>query len=288
MRSRRRAGDIACRGPHASHSTRRRSSRRSPGASSRHPAAHPSAVSGLRTALALWRGRPYDELDEWPPTVRETGASGRTPSGALEGRSDADLEAGTASVAELEQLASDAPLRERRWFQLMLALYRTGRQAEALRAYERARTSLRDQLGIEPGIELEGLDGDSDRDPALDHGRATPASGAVTTTTRSSAAAIERLIEQGEAHFRAGEPSLALDAFSEGGRGPATTTTMVASCGVPSGPPDTGGTPVSIRSPRMPCCSRRRLASCRRATRRCGRRCSLVSRSPGAITRRRM
>ena len=175
----------------------------------------PERALGLRSALGLWRGRPYDELDEWPPAVRERLRLEELHQVALEGRSEADLEAGTASIAELEQLASDEPLRERRWSQLMLALYRCGRQADALRAYERARTLLRDQLGIVPGLELEQLErAILDHDPAIDHGRLASPTRAVTPAP--SAAAIERMIEQGESHLRAGEPQRALEVFSEG------------------------------------------------------------------------
>ncbi len=172
-------------------------------------------AAGLRAALALWRGRPYDELDEWPPAVRARLRLEELRQVALEGRSEAELDAGTASIAELEQLVSEDPLRERRWAQLMLALYRTGRQAEALRAFERARVLLRDQLGIEPGIELEQLErAILAHDPSLDHRGVIRAR--ESSAPASSAAAIERAIERGEAHLRAGEPSRALEAFSAG------------------------------------------------------------------------
>src|SRR5438445_648197 len=81
------------------------------------------------------------------------------------------LGAGRAAevVGELEAAVADEPLRERRWAQLMLALYRAGRQGEALRAYQRARTTLADELGVEPGGELRRLEAAVvAQDPALD------------------------------------------------------------------------------------------------------------------------
>ena len=61
-------------------------------------------------------------------------------------------------VGELEVLVRESPFRERLWGELMLALYRSGRQAEALRAYARVRSLLGEELGIEPGAPLRGLE----------------------------------------------------------------------------------------------------------------------------------
>ena len=77
-----------------------------------------------------------------------------------------------AIVGELEALLARHPLRERLWHSLMLALYRSRRQAEALRAYQRARRTLVDDLGVEPGAELRDLEAAILRgDPSLDLGR---------------------------------------------------------------------------------------------------------------------
>jgi len=118
-----------------------------------------AAESAFSEALALWRGTPLVELGDWEP-----GASERTRLEELHRTVVEELlEAGLACgrhhelVADLQRLASDEPLRERRWGLLMLALYRCGRQAEALRAFQRARSALSD-LGLEPGDELQGLE----------------------------------------------------------------------------------------------------------------------------------
>jgi class 3 adenylate cyclase len=113
----------------------------------------------LRAALALWRGPPLDDLAYEPFARDEIGRLEEARLAALEGRIDADLELGSAGelVGELEELVEQQPLRERFRAQLMLALYRAGRQADALEAYRRARHVLMDELGLEPSEELRSL-----------------------------------------------------------------------------------------------------------------------------------
>src|SRR5207244_1342188 len=79
---------------------------------------------------------------------------------ALEARVAADLASGRDRelIGELEVLVREHPYRERLWGDLMVALYRGGRQADALAAYERARLLLRDDLGLEPGGELRRIE----------------------------------------------------------------------------------------------------------------------------------
>jgi tetratricopeptide (TPR) repeat protein len=112
----------------------------------------------LREALALWRGPALADLDE-PATRLERGRLEDLRLIALEERIAADLALGRHAdlIGELEILVSDFPHRERFHEQLMLALYRSGRQTEALAAYRRARAAL-DEVGIEPGERLRQLE----------------------------------------------------------------------------------------------------------------------------------
>ena len=112
-----------------------------------------------REALALWRGPPLAELAHQRFAQTEIARLEELRLACLERRIEEDLEQGMhgALVGELEQLVREHPLRERLRGQLMLALYRSGRQAEALEAYQDARHALTDELGIEPSQELREL-----------------------------------------------------------------------------------------------------------------------------------
>lgn len=118
------------------------------------------AVELLDQALAQWRGQAFADLDQLAFARAERARLEEQRLGALESRIDARLACGRHrdTVAELESLTADNPLRERLWLQLLLALYRSGRQADALRAYRELRSSLVEQLGIEPGPELRELE----------------------------------------------------------------------------------------------------------------------------------
>jgi DNA-binding SARP family transcriptional activator/tetratricopeptide (TPR) repeat protein len=113
----------------------------------------------LRAALALWRGPALEDLAFEPFARDEVGRLEEARLAALEHRIDADLELGSAGelVGELEELVEAQPLRERFRAQLMLALYRAGRQADALEGYRDARRVLMDELGLEPSEELRAL-----------------------------------------------------------------------------------------------------------------------------------
>jgi len=123
----------------------------------------------LRAALGLWRGPPLADLDDSVARPERAQLEEQRAS-AVEQRIDADLELGRHAelVPELEALVREEPLRERRRAQLMLALYQSGRQAEALDVYRRGRSLLADELGLEPGEELRRLEKRIlEHDPAL-------------------------------------------------------------------------------------------------------------------------
>ena len=114
----------------------------------------------LRAALALWRGHPYADVDGSFVLTTEIGRLNELRAQAIEARVDADLELGRHRelVSELDSLTEEYPLRERFRAQQMLALYRSGRQAEALRAYERTRNYLVEEAGLDPSRELRDLE----------------------------------------------------------------------------------------------------------------------------------
>jgi YVTN family beta-propeller protein len=131
------------------------------------------AAEALREALALWRSPVLADLADYAFIRPEAARLEELRLATLEARIDAELALGRhdALTAELEHLVAEHPLRERLHGQLMLALYRCGRQAEALAAYRRARDLLAGELGIDPGEPLRRLHGSIlAHDPALDWG----------------------------------------------------------------------------------------------------------------------
>jgi WD40 repeat protein/DNA-binding SARP family transcriptional activator len=118
-----------------------------------------AAAAMLREALALWRGSPFADLADAASLQPEITRLTELRLAAVEDRVAAELDAGAPRdvVGELEALTAEHPLRERLWELLIIALYRSGRQADALQAYERARRRLADELGIDPSEELQTL-----------------------------------------------------------------------------------------------------------------------------------
>ena len=136
---------------------------------------HELESAGLDRRIELWRGTPYDDIADWPPAQAERAR--------LEESREADREAACAvvlergdhdrAIAELEALIMESPLREHRWCLLMLALYRAGRQRDALHAYDRLRDELVSHVGVEPSRSARDLEARILRqDPTLDHVRA--------------------------------------------------------------------------------------------------------------------
>jgi DNA-binding SARP family transcriptional activator len=192
----------------------------------------PAKASGLLAeALALWRGPALAELSE-PFAQRERARLEELRLACQEDRIDADLAAGAHGdlVGELETLIGLHRLRERPRAQLMLALYRAGRQAEALAAYQAFRRTLDDELGLEPSAELRALEAAIlRRDAAL--AIASEAGDASAAQLPGRAAELERLARaladaragRRRAVFISGEPGLGktalVDAFVSGASG---------------------------------------------------------------------
>jgi DNA-binding SARP family transcriptional activator len=163
------------------------------------------AGATLRRALALWRGPALADLAYESFAQPEIARLEELRWAALEQRVDADLAAGRHAelIGELGALVAEHPLRERLRAQLMLALYRSGRQAEALSAYRQAQRELSDELGLEPSEELKQLEQailrqDAELSPAREMpAPATPAGRSVLLAPRALAG-VESLVALGE------------------------------------------------------------------------------------------
>jgi DNA-binding SARP family transcriptional activator len=118
-----------------------------------------TAAAEAATALSLWRGEPLADVDSEALTARDVPRLAELRLQALEIRIEADLHLGRYAevIVELQRLIRDHPLRERLHGLLMLALYRDGRQGEALAAYQHVRRLLVQELGTEPGNGLREL-----------------------------------------------------------------------------------------------------------------------------------
>jgi DNA-binding SARP family transcriptional activator len=128
-------------------------------------------AEGLLTeAIGLWRGRALADVAATPLVAAEADRLEESRIEALELRAEASLACGRYAevVPEMRRLLADHALREKLWALLMRALYGAGRQAEALEVYEQARTTIADELGVDPGVDLQRLyqqilSGDSDQ-----------------------------------------------------------------------------------------------------------------------------
>ena len=149
-----------------------------------------AAARALHAALAQWRGEPLADVP-LPPS-REGDRVWLTESRlqALESRIEADLHLGRHNelIPELRQLVSDEPMRERFTQQLMVALYRCGRQTEALAAFQQARGLLRTEVGIDPGPGMQRLHQQIlAADPSLAYGGTVPAETTVPADAGTAA-----------------------------------------------------------------------------------------------------
>ncbi|MFI5617192.1 BTAD domain-containing putative transcriptional regulator [Streptomyces sp. NPDC051567] len=117
------------------------------------------AREAVAASLSLWRGCPYAELSQYAPLAAESSRLQDVRLGALEVLAEARLHLGDNETvaAELGREFAEHPLRERLVGHLMTALYRLGRQAEALRIYERTRLVLAEELGVDASAELQAL-----------------------------------------------------------------------------------------------------------------------------------
>ncbi|HEX9546661.1 MAG TPA: BTAD domain-containing putative transcriptional regulator, partial [Acidimicrobiales bacterium] len=154
---------------------------------------HAAAVKALRDALSHWRGQGLGDIADTPIGVAPVARLEELRAHLTEQRVDAELALGLhgAIVGELESLCATYPSRERLWKARILALYRSGRQGDALRAYQDLRRHLSDELGLQPSPELRSLEAavlaqDPDLDvagPASSHGTRPPKDNVGTTVT---------------------------------------------------------------------------------------------------------
>lgn len=131
---------------------------------------HEQAVAHLDDALALWRDRPFEDVADLPIGQAPAARLLSMHEAAMTTRLECSIDAGHIEVAaaELEALVVAEPLVERWWALLMIVRYRQDRQADALRAFQQARATLADELGLEPGPELRALEAKVLRhDPSL-------------------------------------------------------------------------------------------------------------------------
>lgn len=144
------------------------------------------AAAALEEALSLWHGVPWTDLIDDDSAGSERARLEELKLSAIEDLMDAELAAGhhSRAVGRLEELVAEHPLRERLWGQLMLALYRSGRQAKALATYRRLRAALADDLGVDPSPELQELERRIlEHDPELSSGVPAPVAGDARSVT---------------------------------------------------------------------------------------------------------
>ena len=159
----------------------------------------------LGEGLGLWRGPPLAEVSFAEFAQSDIRELEELRLEGIESRVEADLQLGrhVQLVSELEALRVEHPARERVAGQLMLALYRTGRQSEALGVYQRLRTELLDQLGLEPGPELKALQAQIlEQSPALDREAGSDSGRSALSRTRAPEGTVAMLFTDIEGSTR--------------------------------------------------------------------------------------
>src|SRR5215469_3729333 len=154
----------------------------------------PAAAAELSAGLALWRGPAFAEFSGCPALEAEAARLEQLRLDAVEWRIDAELASADLAppVGDLEALVREHPTREGLWALLMRAMYRAGRQSDALEAYRRARRALVDELGIEPGRQLRELERlILAQDPSLDPPVAGPVKPTILPVPQAAAPAGE-------------------------------------------------------------------------------------------------
>lgn len=186
----------------------------------------PDAAQKAREALSCWRGEPLADIESDTLALSEVPRLTELRLQAVETRIDADLRLGghAEAAAELQRLCMTHPLREGLHALLMLSLYRSGRRAEALDAYQRARSFLVEELGSEPGPELQALQRQLlNDDPSL--GASAPGKVAAGTLTQ----VVPRQLPAVVGCFSGRGPELAALSAILGASGAEGTRTMVIS-----------------------------------------------------------
>ncbi|GAA2269936.1 BTAD domain-containing putative transcriptional regulator [Glycomyces scopariae] len=212
-------------------------------AASRH-AGGGAELALLEEALDLWRGEPLVDVEAESLALAHVPALTEERLRAIERRTDLVLAAGGHAelVAELGDLTTRHPLREFLWSRLMLALHRSGRQAEALGAYQRVRTLLADRLGVDPGEELQRA-----------HRTVLGPANAALAPAPAPVDAVPRQLAADIAGFTGrADPLADLDSFLERSlerslrRGPGHDSATGAALAVVSGPAGVGKTTLAV------------------------------------------
>jgi len=178
------------------------------------------AVEVLTEALGLWRGPPLAEVAFDDFAQGEIRRLNELRIRALECRIDAELALGRHAevIGELESLVTDAPTREHTAGQLMVALYRCGRQADALDVYQRVRAALAQELGLEPGPALRALQVEPAAEAARvgDRRAIDPPPPAGTADLQDEVLELELVERQVQARRRLGSPRAGQDVIPTG------------------------------------------------------------------------